>query len=43
MMVLWCLHKVGSLQLNALLAEAEQDSREYLREYAQRLRRGEAD
>jgi len=42
MMVLWCLHKVGSSQLNSLLSEAEQDSREYLREYAQRLRRDEA-
>lgn len=41
MMALYCLHKLGSAHLEVLLAEAERDARKYLREYAQRIRRGE--
>ena len=41
MMALYCLHKLGSPRLELLLAEAERDARQYLREYAERIRRGE--
>jgi hypothetical protein len=40
---LWSLHRVGSPQLGPLLVEAEQDPQEYLRVFAERLRRGEVD
>ena len=42
MMALHCLHKLGSVRLEPLLAEAERDTRQYLRGYAERIRRGEA-
>ncbi len=42
MMALFCLYKIGSPQLEPLLAEAERDGRQYLREYAERIRRGES-
>lgn len=42
MMALYCLYKLGSLHLEPLLAEAERDMRQYLREYAERIRRGES-
>jgi hypothetical protein len=38
MMVLHCLDHIGSLLLEPLLAEAERDGRQYLREFAQGLR-----
>jgi hypothetical protein len=41
MMALWSLHRVGSPQLGPLLVEAEQDPREHLRVFAERVRRGE--
>lgn len=41
MMVLSCLHQVGSPKLEPLLAVAEKEERQYLREYAQKIRRGE--
>lgn len=40
MMALECLHSLGSPHLQPLLAEAERDERQYLRSYAERLRRG---
>lgn len=43
MMALWSLHRAGSPQLGPLLAEAEQDPREHLRGFAERVRRGEVD
>jgi hypothetical protein len=43
MMALWCLHRVGSPMLEQLLAIAEQDPREHLRGYAERMRRGEVE
>jgi hypothetical protein len=42
MMALFCLQKLGSYHLEPLLAEAELDSRMYLREYSARIRRGES-
>lgn len=41
MMALYCLHKLGSPRLEPLLAEAERDTRQYLRGYAERIRRRE--
>lgn len=41
MMALYCLKKLGSPRLEPLLAEAEQDARQYLRGYAEGIRRGE--
>ena len=41
MMALYCLHHMASPQLEGLLAQAEVDEREFLREYAIRIRRGE--
>ena len=41
MMALYCLYKLGSPRLEPLLAEAECDGRQYLRGYAERVRRGE--
>jgi HEAT repeat protein len=41
MMALYCLYKLGSPQLEPLLAVAEQDTRQYVRGYAERIRRGE--
>jgi HEAT repeat protein len=38
MMVLHCLDYIGSPQLEPLLAEAERDGRQYLRQFAQGLR-----
>src|SRR5262249_23050845 len=43
MMVLWCLHRVGSPMLEQFLAIAERDPREYLRGFAERVRRGEVE
>jgi hypothetical protein len=43
MMVLWCLHRTGSPHLETLLAEAEQDERPLLSEFAKKVRRGEVD
>jgi hypothetical protein len=43
MMALWSLHRVGSPQLEHLLAKAEQDPGEHLREFVNRVRRGEVD
>jgi HEAT repeat protein len=40
MMALECLHSLGSPHLEPLLAEAERDERQYLRGYAEELRRG---
>jgi hypothetical protein len=40
-MVLSCLQKVGSPQLKPLLAEAERDTRPYLRAAAERIRKGD--
>jgi hypothetical protein len=42
MSALWCLHRIGSPQLDRLLAEAECEEGQYLRAYAERIRRGEA-
>lgn len=42
MMALYCLHKLASPQLEPLLAAAERDDRQYLRGYAERIRRGES-
>ena len=42
MMALYCLQKLGSPRLEPLLADAERDSRLYLRKYAERIRRGES-
>lgn len=42
MMALYCLHKLESPRLEPLVAEAERDERQYLREYAARIRRGES-
>jgi hypothetical protein len=42
MMALYCLHKLGSPRLEPLVAEAERDARQYLRGYAERIRRGES-
>lgn len=42
MMALYCLHKVDSPQLEPLLAEAEREGPQYLREYAGKIRRGES-
>jgi HEAT repeat protein len=42
MMALFCLRKLGSRHLAPLLAEAETDSRKHLREYAERIHRGES-
>jgi HEAT repeat protein len=41
MMALECLHDLGSPYLEPLLAEAERDERQYLRGYAEALRRAE--
>ena len=38
MMALTCLQQIGSSKLEGLLTEAEGDERQYLRQYAQRLR-----
>jgi hypothetical protein len=43
MMALWSLHRVSSRLLGSLVAEAEQDPREHLRAFAERVRRGEVD
>jgi hypothetical protein len=43
MMALWCLHRIGSPLLGPLMVEAEQDQREHLRVFAERVRRGEVD
>jgi hypothetical protein len=43
MMVLWCLHRVGSPHLEPLLTEAEQDERPNLSNFAKKVRRGEVD
>ena len=43
MNALWCLHRVGSPLLDQLLAEAEQDDRPNLANYAKRLRKGQVD
>jgi hypothetical protein len=40
MMALECLHSVGSPHLKPLLAEAERNARQYLRGFAEGLRRG---
>lgn len=40
-MCLWSLHRVGSPLLSRLLASAEHDPSEHLREYVDRVRRGE--
>lgn len=42
MMALYCLLKINSPHLEELLKDAEQDEGTYLREYAQRIRRGES-
>ena len=41
MNVLWCLHKTQSPHLEAFLAEAERDGRQYLTAYARRVRDGD--
>jgi HEAT repeat protein len=41
MMSLYCLHKLASPRLESLLKAAEEDTRQYLRGYAKRIRRGE--
>jgi HEAT repeats len=41
MTVLWCLQKIGSPHLQALLLAAEQDGRQYLTEFAAKVKRGE--
>ena len=41
MMVLWCLHRVGSPLLATLLAEAKRDERQYLSAFAKKVQRGE--
>ena len=43
MMALDCLYRVGSSQLGQLLAEAERDERQNLRDFAKRVRRGDID
>lgn len=43
MMVLWCLHRIGSSLLEPLLGEAERDDRPDLCSYAKRVRQGEVD
>jgi HEAT repeat protein len=43
MMVLWCLHRVGSPHLAPLLAAAERDERQYLSDFAKKVQRGEVD
>ena len=40
MNVLWCLHRVGSPLLERFLADAEQDERPYLSDFAQEVRQG---
>jgi HEAT repeat protein len=42
MMSLHCLSKIGSPSLDSLLTDAERDERQLLREYAERIRRGES-
>lgn len=42
MNALYCLHTLGSPQLQVLLVHAENDSRQHLRGYAERIRRGES-
>jgi HEAT repeat protein len=41
MMALFCLNTIASPHLESLLAEAERDTRQYLRGYAERIRRGD--
>ncbi len=43
MMALWALHRIGSAQLDRLLAEAERDERPYLSGYAAKVRIGDID
>ncbi len=43
MMVLWCLHRIGSPHLAPLLEMAAQDMRMYLSKCAERIQRGEVD
>ena len=43
MMVLWCMHRIGSQHLAPLLAAAEEDEREYLSDFARKVKRGEVD
>lgn len=43
MMVLWCLHHVGSARLPALLDEAERDERPHVAAYALRVRSGDVE
>jgi hypothetical protein len=40
MMALDCLHRIGSPHLERLRAEAEQDERQHLRDFAKRIRQG---
>lgn len=42
MMALHCLEQVGSAQLEALLADAERDGRQYLRGFAEGMRRSQS-
>jgi len=42
MMVLDCLHRIRSPHLEHLLAEAERDERQHLRDFAKRLRQGQS-
>jgi HEAT repeats len=41
MNVLWCLQKVGSPHLQPMLAAVEQDGRQHLVEFADKIKRGE--
>jgi HEAT repeat protein len=43
MMVLWCLDRVGSPMLQQLLVSAEQDARNHLLAYAQKVKHGIVD
>lgn len=43
MMCLWSLHRIGSPRLRGFLDDAERDTREHLRSYAQRVRSGDVD
>lgn len=43
MMALDCLHRIGSPLLEHLLAEAERDERQHLRDFARKFRQGQTD